>query len=315
MPKRVIVATTIQHPTRAIEQFDRLADWTLIVVGDLKTPKRYKLKRGLYLSPAEQEGLDPKLSDAIGWNTHARRNFGHLLAARMGADIVAVVDDDNVPLAHWGKALLLGRQVRVNYYDIAADAFDPVGATNYPYLWHRGFPVQLVGARKYPKPESRVMTSDIQADFWNGDPDIDAMARILYRPRCSFSRAFFPLASNKPSPFNSQNTFLTRQVLPYCFFLPHVSPLGRQSDIWMSYHLFSLGFKTIYGKPSVCQQRNMHDPVVDLRDELIGYEKNAAIVAAINDGSYRKENFWPERTCRAYALYRKWFIKNSSPGA
>ena len=43
--KKVIVTTTINKPTIAIKKFDEMKDWTLIVVGDLKTPKNYKLKR------------------------------------------------------------------------------------------------------------------------------------------------------------------------------------------------------------------------------------------------------------------------------
>lgn len=85
--KKVIVTTTINKPTEAIIKFDSLKDWTLIVVGDKKTPKNYKLKNGIYLSPEEQEKYDKNLSDLIGWNTHARRNFGHLLAKDFNADI------------------------------------------------------------------------------------------------------------------------------------------------------------------------------------------------------------------------------------
>ena len=136
--KKVIVTTTVQGPTEAIEKFDRIKGWTLIVVGDLKTPKDYKLKNGIYISCSEQEKYNKKLSDLIGWNTHARRNFGHLWARDIGADIIASVDDDNIPLDDWGKDPLVGTEVEVNYYECDMDAFDPVGATNYPHLWHRG---------------------------------------------------------------------------------------------------------------------------------------------------------------------------------
>lgn len=100
---KFIVTTTIQNPTNAIEKFDSLKDWTLIVAGDLKTPKDYKLKNGIYISPQEQEQYNKKLSEAIGWNNHGRRNFGNLWAQDMNADIVAIVDDDNIPLGEWGK--------------------------------------------------------------------------------------------------------------------------------------------------------------------------------------------------------------------
>lgn len=49
--RKVIVTTTINAPTIAIEKFDAMLDWELVVIGDLKTPKDYKLKRGTYWSP------------------------------------------------------------------------------------------------------------------------------------------------------------------------------------------------------------------------------------------------------------------------
>ena len=60
--KKFIVCTSINKPTEAIKKFDSMKDWQLIVVGDKKTPKNYKLKNGIYLSPKKQEKIDKKLS-------------------------------------------------------------------------------------------------------------------------------------------------------------------------------------------------------------------------------------------------------------
>ena len=46
--------------------------------------------------------IDKKL-DLIGWNCIQRRNFGILYAWKNNADVVAVVDDDNIPYNNWGK--------------------------------------------------------------------------------------------------------------------------------------------------------------------------------------------------------------------
>ena len=43
---KVIVTTTINPPTRAVESFQSMEDWELVVVGDLKTPSPYRLRRG-----------------------------------------------------------------------------------------------------------------------------------------------------------------------------------------------------------------------------------------------------------------------------
>jgi len=303
MSKKAIVTTTIQHPTKAIEMFDSLKDWILVVAGDLKTPKDFKLNNGIYISPKMQEKYNKTLSDAIGWNNHGRRNFGNLWAKDMNMDVVAIVDDDNIPLDHWGEDPLVGKDVEVNIYDTKLPAFDPIGATNYPHLWHRGFPLQLVAKRDYSKQTRRKVRCDIQADFWNGDPDIDAVCRMIYAPECKFSNDVFPLTSNKPSPFNSQNIFISKEVLPYYFVLPHISPRGRMSDIWISYHIQSLGYRVVYQKPSVYQDRNEHDLTIDMVDEYIGYEKCIDIVEAINKQKYDETNYWPTSTQKAYKLY------------
>ncbi|NQU74178.1 MAG: hypothetical protein HQ547_05665 [Candidatus Omnitrophica bacterium] len=305
--KKIITTTTTQYPTDALEKFDNLEDWTLIVVGDKKTPKDFKLKNGIYISPDDQEKYNKNLSDLIGWNTHARRNFGHLWARDMRADIVASVDDDNIPLDNWGKDLLVGREVEVHYYENDTEAFDPIGATNYPHLWHRGFPVQLVYERNYSKITKKVLKVDIQADFWNGDPDIDAICRMIYAPLCKFNDNNFPMASNKVGPFGSQNIFFTKELLPYYFFLPHISLFGRMGDIWISFHIQALGYNVVYCKPSVYQKRNPHNLTTDMKDEFIGYERNIDIVKSMNNGTYQYKNWWSEGTCKAYEEYMKCF--------
>jgi len=307
MNKKVIVTTTIQNPTKAIEKFDNIKDWTLIVVGDRGTPKDYKLKNGIYFSPKDQEKYSKNLSESIGWNTHARRNFGHLLARDIGAEVIASIDDDNIPLENWGQDLLLGKEVEVNYYETSAEAFDPIGATNYPHLWHRGFPVQLVHNRDYSRVTRKRIKIDVQANFWNGDPDVDAICRMIYAPSCQFIKDQFPMGSNKIGPFNSQNIFIIKELLPHYFFLPHITQFGRMGDIWISFHIQALGYKVVYCEPSVYQNRNYHNLTIDIKDELIGYQKNINIVKSINSGNYRKEAFWPEKTCRAYEAYQRLF--------
>jgi len=114
--KKVIVTTTINHPTEAIQKFQAMKDWDLVVIGDKKTPRDYRLDRGIYVTPEEQEKYDPALSDAIGWNCIQRRSMGLLWAHDLKADIVAVVDDDNIPLEGWGENLLVGKDVEMDCY-------------------------------------------------------------------------------------------------------------------------------------------------------------------------------------------------------
>lgn len=301
---KVIVTTTINPPTEAIEAFQALPGWDLVVIGDKKTPKDYRLKRGVYVTAEETEKYDPALSDAIGWNCIQRRIFGLLWAHDMKADIVAVVDDDNIPLPGWGENLLVGTETEVNYYETELPAFDPVGATNHPQLWHRGYPLQLVPKRNYGRKSRRKIFVDVQADFWNGDPDIDAICRMEHAPECNFDPALFPIAANKMGPFDSQNTFLRGALLKDYFLFPHV---GRMDDIWAAYYLQAKGAAVVYHKPSVYQKRNVHDLVRDMRQEYIGYENNLHMVQALPGNPESILNYLPDRSKLAFELYQKHF--------
>lgn len=315
--KKIIVSTSINPPTEAIQAFDAMKDWTLIVVGDLKTPKDYKLERGHYLTPNDQALMDVPLSDCIGWNCIQRRNFGFIMAHRMGADIVATVDDDNVPLPGWGEDLLIGKDWVIPTYATTQPVFDPISVTNHRELWHRGFPLQLVGTRRNdPLIHDRYMRPDIQADFWNGEPDIDAVCRMIHAPQdCNFTKPGFAYASTQFGPFNSQNTFLSARVLKHYFMFPFV---GRMDDIWPSYYVQALGYKVVWNKPSVFQKRlpitEGSNPnaggggvIANMRGEYLGYENNLEIVKRLHLDSESIWEYCPGRTRRAYELYRKHF--------
>ncbi len=302
--KKIIVTTTINSPTQAIISFDEMKDWDLIVVGDKKTPLTYKLKKGHYISPVAQEKYDKKLSDAIGWNCIQRRNIGYLLALDMGADIIASVDDDNIPLKGWGEKVHVGQKIEVNQYATTLDAFDPIGATNYPKLWHRGFPLQLLPQREYVQKSKVVKKFDVQADFWNGDPDVDAICRMEHEPECTFKTTYFPFTSNKISPFNSQNTFFTKEILKNYFLFPGI---GRMDDIWASYYVQSLGYKVFYQQATVYQQRNIHDLTKDMKLEYLGYEHNLEIVQNSKKNPHFILDLLPEQAKIAFKLYQKHF--------
>ncbi|MDW8019488.1 MAG: hypothetical protein RMI34_05365 [Chloroherpetonaceae bacterium] len=304
--KKVIVTTTINPVTEAIRKFQKMLDWELVVVGDLKTPKDYaaQLERGIYVTPEMQENRDKELSDAIGWNCIQRRNFGLLWAHDLKADIVAIVDDDNIPYDFWGKDLMVGKEVEVDYYETDLPAFDPVGATNYPHLWHRGYPLQLLPKRDYSKKVRKKIRVDVQADFWNGDPDIDAICRMEHAPDCTFEEKYFPMSSNKLMPFNSQNTFISGKWLKDYFLFPHI---GRMDDIWAAYYVQAKGCSVAFSKASVFQARNPHDLVRDMKAEYLGYENNLKIVEELPNDPEKILNYLPGRAIYAFKQYQKHF--------
>ena len=294
--KRVIVTTTINSPTEALRKFDEMKGWTLVVVGDLRTPQDFQLKNGVYVSPAEQEKYHKRFSDMIGWNTIRRRNLGFLIAKDMGADIVATVDDDNIPLDDWGQNVFVGEEIEVDYYETGPALFRSRGGHELPAPLAPGIsPAVAHRARATPRRTTRKVRVDVQADFWNGDPDIDAVCRLEHRPDCAFAADCFPMAANKPAPFNSQNTFLRGDILADYFMIPFI---GRMDDIWGAYHLQSRGYQVVFNKATVVQVRNLQDLTRNLKDEFLGYERTIALVNAMAQGTYRFEDFWPEQSVK-----------------
>ena len=308
--KKTIVTTTINPPTEAILKFCEKKDWNLIIVGDKKTPEEpyqslgKKFPQVCYYSPKEQERDFPKLSETIGWNCIQRRNFGFVKAYNSGSEIIASVDDDNIPYENWGKDLFVGKEIECFCYNPKREVFDPLSITKSNFLWHRGFPIELLEERKKNKSLGKIKRKVlVQANLWNGDPDIDAMARISFHPEVNFDEIKSPYCSNKISPFNSQNTFLARKVLPFYAVFPHI---GRMDDIWGGYilqHFFPNS--VIYGPATVYQDRNVQDLVTNLEKEIIGYRNNLKLINNLE----RFEEFLPEKTKDFWKEYRGCFRK------
>lgn len=310
---KAIITTTINEPTKATLKFAELSKkngWYFVIVGDQKTPhesyKRLETEYDgviKYLSPGEQEDLYPDLSSIIGWKTIQRRNIGFVYVYKKGYDIIATVDDDNIPYDNWGENLLVGRDVEVDVYkNRRCTFFDPFSVTNQKDLWHRGFPIEhldiknnidLIGTEKI-----KVL---VQADFWDGDPDIDAICRLTRKPLVKFNK-FDPFTTFNNAPFNTQNTFLHRSVFPHFSVWPNV---GRMDDIWASYYFRQKFPKNIvYCPASVYQERNPQDLVKNLENECIGYRNTLQFV---NELCSLNLDFIPNETKKFIEIYEKYF--------
>lgn len=320
--KKAIVTTTINEPTAAILKYIQIGardGWTIFIVGDKKTPHESYLKLAqqfphvAYISPAKQESKYKRLSDLIGWNCIQRRNFGFIEAYRWGAEIIATIDDDNIPNDNWGQLLALGNEPLVAVHQSPDVVFDPLQATRHPELWHRGFPVQLLNRRSRAAYIGHLKRPRclVQADFWNGEPDVDAICRIALGPfDCRFDHDKF--AGTAPGPFNSQNTFLARECFPIYFMFPHV---GRMDDIWASYVLQkTYPDSVVYGPASVYQERNEHDLTKDLEAEALGNKHTLALVRELFGPAGNEaadpdtwQRFLPAEARDAYAEYKTYF--------
>jgi len=309
--KKYIITTTINEPTEATIKFCKIADekdFTFVIVGDTKTPHdSYKNLADLYnnvvyLSPVEQDMLYPDLSEVIGWKTIQRRNIGFVYAYQNGAEVVATVDDDNIPYDSWGDNILLGQEIEVDEFEnLSCPFFDALSTTEHNDLWHRGFPIEHLQVKNNIEYKGKVkMTPLVQAEFWDGDPDIDAICRLSKKPIVKF-KPFEPFTTKQLTPFNSQNTFLHRSVLKYYSVFPYT---GRMDDIWGSYvmqHHFPNS--VIFAKASVYQARNPQDLVKNLENEIIGYRNTLQLLHNLKD-------YWgllPDKTVEYFNTYQTYF--------
>lgn len=309
--KKYIITTTINEPTEATIKFCEIADkkdFTFVIIGDTKTPHdSYKnlvdtYNNVVYLPPVEQDILYPDLSEIIGWKTIQRRNIGFVYAYQNGADVVATVDDDNIPYDSWGDNILLGQEIEVDEFEnLSCPYFDAISTTEHNDLWHRGFPIEHLQVKNNIEYKGKVkMTPLVQAEFWDGDPDIDAICRLSKKPIVKF-KPFEPFTTKQLTPFNSQNTFLHRSVLKYYSVFPYT---GRMDDIWGSYvmqHHFPNS--VIFAKASVYQARNPQDLVKNLENEVIGYRNTLQLLDNIKD-------YWgllPDKTVEYFNTYQTYF--------
>jgi len=312
MKKVIIVTTTINSPTIATMKFCEIAEnrgFQFVIVGDTKTPhdEYRKLERDfksvVYLSPDQQEELYPELSETIGWRTIQRRNIGFVYAYDQGCDVLATVDDDNIPYPNWGENIYVGEEVVYDSYEpTRSPYFDPLSITTDNYLWHRGFPIQHLQVRHdvdYKGKQTKKCL--VQANLWDGDPDIDAMARLTHKPCVNYKDITGPFGSTSIAPFNSQNTFIAREIIPYYAVLPFV---GRMDDIWGAY-IAQAHFPNavVYDVATVYQDRNVQDLVTNLQNEVIGYRHTLEFIESNLD----YEKHLPEETLSFWKCYRKQF--------
>uniref|UniRef100_A0A7C3SQ61 Glycosyltransferase family 2 protein n=1 Tax=Dictyoglomus turgidum TaxID=513050 RepID=A0A7C3SQ61_9BACT len=298
--KKFIATTTINNLEKTSYTYftKNHPDWTLVISGDSKTDDSiYEKfakdnKNVVYLSLDDQKKMYSDLHFILKENTDTRKMFSIYYAYTQGADVIALVDDDNYPIRAWGQNILVGKQSRYTCYfldRVNAQTVDPIFIVKqHPYVWHRGYPLKQLKFRKFVKKKQVKVTPYVQTNLWYGEPDVDGICRLLKSTEDFFSTdsnmSVCPFVTLRFSPFNSQNTILHRRIVPYYFLF---SSLGRMSDIWISYYIESL-FKdpiVVYDKPTVFQRRNPHDIILDIVNEKNGYYNNEKLLSDISKDS------------------------------
>lgn len=293
---KYIVITSIFEPTEAVEKFAKLKDWKLIVVGDKKTPESWKYENVIYLSPEDQNNLGYEITNILPWNSYSRKIIGYLYALKNGAEVIADTDDDNIPYEGWGE-------------DISFDGiYDTVDVKRFiniykfytkEHIWPRGYPLNKILEDHSSKTEKRDQKIGIWQHLADEDPDVDAIYRLTINKPVYFNkREKIVLEENTLCPFNSQNTFIRKELFPLLFLPAFVN--FRYTDILRGFIaqilMWNEGYRLGFGNATVIQKRNPHDYLKDFESEIPCFlypEKVVDWIKSVIDGKRSlSENLW-----------------------
>lgn len=293
---RAIAVTTIaDQDSMGVSRLIRLSEICsaeLVLIGDKKSPawNQDRLPSNVhYFSIKDQNNKWPKLSKLIPLNHYGRKNLAYLWAIENGVELLLDTDDDNFSeLDVFSQNINSYRSLPISKEWINVYAY--FGQTK---LWPRGLPLEeamyplLETVNKNEEPEWHCFQAVV-----DGDPDLDAIGRMLY-PESHTFEDLPPLLLQKGQfcPTNSQATIWKKELFP-CLYLPVTAPF-RMTDIWrgmvMNGFLLSRGYKTLFGKLGVNQLRNAHNLLSDFKDEVAGH-LSSRMVKQIADKYWLEEN-------------------------
>ena len=306
--KRALVVTTIAKPTNAMLQLAAgavLNDIDFYVIGDKKTP-HFSLAGSKYYSLELQQAQGMNTARFGPINSYTRKNVGYILAMTGKPDAIVETDDDNIPMAgFWDEPK---QKVSTSFVDGKGWA-NVYRLFNEAKIWPRGLPLDEINTR-YASTYKKDVNCPIQQGLANGDPDVDAIYRLITGGDTYFySNRSIALGQNVWCPFNSQNTTWFREAFPL-MYLPSTCTF-RMTDIWRSFvaqRILWVNDQNVFFKsPTVFQKRNEHNLMDDFAQEVPGYLNNKKIADGLSGLSLKKGH---EHTPDNMRLCYEWFVSN-----
>ena len=274
---KIALATTTVHVPRALAVYRKFnKDVRFFVAVDKKTPDAAMDFMNELPDTQICQGDKYKCSELIGWNCIQRRAIAVLEALKWGAETIIVWDDDN---------LAMNDQY---FYNFESTFLDPLqylkampvsgwfdsGSLLTPQIKQRGFPVTVKSENVFePITDAKI---GVATGLILGDADMDAHTRVTNAPLAysvhELAREGVLVDPKETwTPFNTQNTAYLRELAPAMFCAPGI---GRHDDIFASLITQRImrerDLFVHVGQPFVYQQRNQHDLLKDMGEELFG---------------------------------------------
>ena len=289
------VLTTINSPDERVSDWMKITGNHTVVIGDKKTPSSWNHTTCKFFSLKDQLNSNFTIASLLPENHYTRKNLGYLSAIKCGANAIIDTDDDNFPnKIKWNNLLSAKFEVfehvsseKISFKNIYSYFSD----NNIPF-WPRGFPLQLIN-----NPDSDVKSNDVSKSqgcnvgVWqcmvDGDPDVDAIHRLLFNntPQFTDNDALI-MGNNIFCAFNSQNTlWLDSELFPLLYLPSTVS--FRFTDILRGYiaQVVVNASSKHWGfyQATAYQERNEHNLMNDFRSEVSMYSNMNEIFHIIYD--------------------------------
>ena len=300
-PRFAAVITTINSPNDGMQQlleFGTLVGAPVIVVGDTKTPDTWGETAFEFLSVAKQREIFPDFADIVPTRHYARKNLGYLRARMQNVEWIYETDDDNVPT----ESPFGPRDLNVEAQTFASDSrwlnvyetFGYSSENEKPVLiWPRGFDLRSLKGISSPG-NSQIVQSPVQQGLANGDPDVDAIYRLVLGNFVSFNLGEpIALTQGQICPTNSQTTWWHSSI-HQLMYLPSTCTF-RLTDIlrgFVAWRILQERNETVtFHSPIVRQDRNEHDLLRDFKDETELYIYSDEIIDGLSKLSLNGKDF------------------------
>ena len=276
--------TTINPPNLAAEKLSKCKGWTLLVVGDKKTPTDWDNFPCIYLGPEEQEKENFKINQFIPWNNYCRKNIGYLYAIKHGAKVIYETDDDTFIYNNDLNFEENLQATELKNDDFCLNVFNYFGCET---SWPRGYPLSKIkNTNQYSESKSKSYCCPIQSSLVDNDPDVDAIYRLTNKGAVNFEKnKTVVLEKGTMCPFNTQNTFIHYKAF-WSLLIP-LSCSYRATDIWRGFWaqrlLWEMNCRLCFTSPIAYQLRNEHNFLEDFKQELSIYLQAESLIKELNN--------------------------------
>ena len=341
--KSAIVTTTVFVPTFLTKYAENLKqyghDTSIIVVGDRKTPEGVSkfcesIHNCIYLDVADQHNYlrghsHFELLEHLPLDNISRRNIGHLMAYEAGAECIIMLDDDNLATTQdvVKHHSVVGQRVFRTTYGSSSGWFNICSALKEKHgveFYARGYPPSqrwkggliTVERGNFADPDNGMYRKvAVNGGLWLNDPDIDALTRLerylIVIGVNDKMPSSFALHPGTWSPWNCQNTAISRDALPSYFLSPHT---GRHLDIWASYITSriaeALGEVITFGVPLAYHERTPHNLYKDLEQELPWIQMTDGFVEALRSTKIVSSTYTGALREIIEGLRENWFVSD-----